>query len=210
VQLFETPEQPLVEVTIAHEEGSEETIRATSEHPFWTDAGWTPAKELVPNDRVLLRSGSWSSVRMLRETGVRETVYNFEVETLHTYYVGEAGALVHNSSSISADLAREAIAKLPGSLFKPLQCTQCASAMVEALKAQGIRGHVLNIRAAGDFIASDLVRGGTTSITRNGFHQAVQVGDMVFDNFFPGGVAYSTYVESLHAIGGVAIGVAPF
>lgn len=210
MRLFETPDQPIVEVELAHEDGGKETIRVTAEHPFWSDDGWTPVNKLEPSDRVLLRSGSWSSVGVLRETGVSETVYNFEVESLHTYYVGEAGALVHNSSSISADLAKTAIAKLPAGLFKPLQCTQCASAMVTALQAQGIRGQVLNIRAAGDFIASDLVRGGTTSITRNGFHQAVQVGDMVFDNFLPGGVAYPTYVQSLHAIGGVTITATPF
>jgi hypothetical protein len=102
VRLFETPDQPLVEVTIAHEGGTEETIRATLEHPFWTEDGWVAANELKPHDRVLLKSGEWSEVAGVSETGSQETVYNFEVETLHSYFVGEAGMLVHNVSALAA------------------------------------------------------------------------------------------------------------
>jgi transposase IS66 family protein/papain fold toxin 2 of polymorphic toxin system len=46
------------------------------------------------------------------------------------------------------------------------------------------------------FIARDLVGAGT-SLTQNGFHQAVRVGDMVFDNFLRKGVCHmlSTWVH---------------
>jgi len=112
--------------------------------------------------------------------------------------------------------AQAVIRKLPGNLFKPLQCTQCASAIANALKAEGISGEVLNITAkagpqgqAVDFIVSDLVGGGT-SLTQNGFHQAVRVGDVVFDNFSREGVPYAEYVGALGARFGVVIESAPF
>ena len=107
--------------------------------------------------------------------------------------------------------ARDAIARLPNSLFRPLQCTQCTTAMVDALKSQGLRGEVLSIKANGGFqnIVNDLVGPGRT-ITENGLHQAVKIGDMVFDNFLRNGVPYEVYVNSLHAPMGVAITAAGF
>ncbi|AGP41062.1 papain fold toxin domain-containing protein [Sorangium cellulosum] len=205
VRTFVTTDQPVVDVVLEDDDDQAESIRATVEHPFWTQRGWVGARQLTSGDRVLQRSGTWSRVVTVSETGESVTVYNFEVERFHTYFVGEQGVLVHNNSDMDA-AARAAIGTVSGSLFKPLQCVQCASAMANALKARGIPGQVLQIRAkAGEFIASDLVKSGTTSITRNGYHEAVRVGDTVFDNFFPGGVPYQTYVDSLHAIGGVAI-----
>ena len=126
-------------------------------------------------------------------------------DLLANNFVGEQGVLVHNNCDIPAS-AREAIATISAKVFKPLQCTQCANAIVDVLKARGIPGQVLQIQAkAGDFIVSDLVKSGTTSITRNGYHEAVRVGDIVFDNFPPQGVAYDTYIGPLHAIDGITI-----
>ena len=147
----------------------------------------------------------------VRDSGKYLTVYNFEVEQLHTYFVGEQGLLVHNNSDIYA-AARDAIASLSPRLFRPMQCTQCASAMADALRARGIPGHILNItanRGPGgqivDYMVSDLVGGGGTALTQNGFHQAVRVGDMVFDNFLRQGVPYAEYVQALGARFGVTI-----
>jgi len=60
-----------------------------------------------------------------------------------------------------------------------------------------------------DFIVSDVVGGGT-SLTQNGFHQAVRVGGMVFDNFLRQGVPYAEYVGALEARFGVVIESVPF
>jgi hypothetical protein len=59
------------------------------------------------------------------------------------------------------------------------------------------------------FIVSDLVSG-TSPITQNGVHQAVRVGDVVFDNFFQRGVPYSEYIGALQAPLGVTITTRPF
>ena len=61
----------------------------------------------------------------------------------------------------------------------------------------------------GDFIVNSLL-GGNSSITQNGFHQAIRVGNTVFDNFFRAGVTYDQYVSSLHAVGGVTITTSGF
>ena len=98
VRTFVTPEQPVVEVVFTDEQGRGEAVRATPEHPFWTQRGWIGAHRLSASDRVLRRSGAWSRVTSVYETGERVTVYNFEVESFHTYFVGEQGVLVHNNS----------------------------------------------------------------------------------------------------------------
>lgn len=127
--------------------------------------------------------------------------------------------LAHNvyTAAESAEIAKDVASKLPGNLFKPLQCTNCASAIVSALKAEGVSGEILNITAnrgpqgqIANYIASDLVQKGTTSLTLNGFHQAVRVGDMVFDNFLRQGVPYSEYMGAIGAPFGVNVTVVPF
>jgi hypothetical protein len=97
VRTFVRPDQPVIEVILNHE-GRPETILATVEHPFWTQRGWVGARQLSDDDRVLQLSGAWSRVTGVRETAERVTVYNFEVEGFHTYFVGEQALLVHNNS----------------------------------------------------------------------------------------------------------------
>lgn len=62
---------------------------------------------------------------------------------------------------------------------------------------------------AGNSMVNDFVGAGKT-ITTNGRHQAVRVGDTVFDNFFPNGVPYDWYVDALHAPAGISINSVPF
>lgn len=102
--------------------------------------------------------------------------------------------------------AKGVIAELPNTNFKELKCVQAADEMMEALKKSGIAGQIVEIRANGGhaFIVNDLVNTGS-SITRNGYHKAIQVGDTVFDNFFKGGVSASKYFDSLFAPAGVTI-----
>ena len=110
-----------------------------------------------------------------------------------------------------SERAQQVIATLPNELFKPFQCVQCAEAMVVVLKDNGISGQVMKITANNkmDFMVNDLLGGGT-SITQNGFHQAVRVGDVVFDNFLRDGASHSAYVGGLWAQFGVSIEATPF
>lgn len=76
-------------------------VTATEEHPFMVvGKGWTTAIDLEKGDLLLRPDGSTTAVVAVRDAGRTATVYNFEVEGLHDYYVrgGQNWVLVHNSS----------------------------------------------------------------------------------------------------------------
>jgi len=75
-------------------------IITTPEHPFYlSKKGWIAAKQLRARDKLLLRFGKEATIGFVRHESLAPpvTVYNFEVEDWHTYYVSEIGVLVHNS-----------------------------------------------------------------------------------------------------------------
>ncbi|MDH6567711.1 hypothetical protein M2160_002732 [Streptomyces sp. SAI-117] len=90
-----------------------ETLRATTEHPFWvTGKGWTGAEALRPGDRLRTLDGKDARVESVTRKRGPVQVYNFEVEGDHTYFVGAAKVLVHNScriwpNNMAATLERE-------------------------------------------------------------------------------------------------------
>ncbi|MCP3999024.1 MAG: hypothetical protein GY722_28770, partial [bacterium] len=97
VQLFVTPDQPVLKLEIEAPNGTSEVLGTTREHPFWVEElGWVPASRLRPGDRLVSNTGGWLRVRQVRGSPRRETVYNFEVSEDHTYFVGETGVWVHN------------------------------------------------------------------------------------------------------------------
>jgi hypothetical protein len=70
--------------------------------------------------------------------------------------------------------------------FQNLECEDCARAIQQWLRDNGEVGQLLRIRTAmgEDFILSQrrLAIGDDASITENGMHYGVKVGDLVFDN----------------------------
>ena len=94
VQTFVNQTDELVHVKVDNQ-----TISATPNHPFYSpEKGWVEAVDLRADDRLILRSGEIVIVEDVQfevlETPV--TVYNFEVEDFHTYYVTSSSVLVHN------------------------------------------------------------------------------------------------------------------
>ena len=78
--------------------GGKEII-TTPEHPFYSPVkGWTDAVHLRAGDILVLINGEYVVVEEVQheilETPV--TVYNFQVEDYHTYFVTHIGILVHN------------------------------------------------------------------------------------------------------------------
>ncbi len=78
---------------------SGQEILTTPSHPFYSPVkGWTEAVHLRAGDILVLVNGEYVVVEKVQheilETPVR--VYNFQVKDYHTYYVTEAGVLVHN------------------------------------------------------------------------------------------------------------------
>jgi hypothetical protein len=89
----------LIELHIA---GETVPLRPTPSHPFYvkrsgeTQADWIKASDIKIGDAVLSKKGSWSRVTAISPIEKPESVYNFEVEGNHDYFVGAAGLLVHN------------------------------------------------------------------------------------------------------------------
>lgn len=77
-----------------------EEIIATLSHPFYSPVkGWTDAVHLRAGDILVLVNGEYVVVEQVEheilETPI--TVYNFQVEDYHTYYITESSILVHNT-----------------------------------------------------------------------------------------------------------------
>jgi len=103
-----TPDREVVEIALEAQapgasDGSRvtrETITVTAEHPFWVDGkGFRPVRDLAPDDAVQTLGGL-ARVASLASLPARITVYNFEVEDAHTYFVGASQAWVHNACGL--------------------------------------------------------------------------------------------------------------
>ena len=79
-------------------------VETTWNHPFYVKSrGWVKAKDLGDGDFSLTSASIRGESRALKITSVVvdervETVYNFEVSRDHTYFVSDAGVLVHNEN----------------------------------------------------------------------------------------------------------------
>jgi hypothetical protein len=101
----------------------ESSVTATAMHPFWVVAGdaledrpglfiverdddrglslpgrWVNSHDLRAGDVLFLRSSKCAVVRAVRAVMRRQAVCNLTVRDWHSYAVGEAGVLVHNTS----------------------------------------------------------------------------------------------------------------
>lgn len=84
----------LVHITVNGEE-----ITTTPTHPFYVpQKGWTDAIRLRAGDRLQLLNGEYVVIEQVQHEILEApvTVYNFEVEEFHTYYVTGSAILVHN------------------------------------------------------------------------------------------------------------------
>ena len=104
VRTYEHETRELVHVKIEGED-----IVTTPEHPFYVAMkGWVNAIQLRPGDILVQQNGENITVKFIRRELLEfpVTVYNFEVEDFHTYYVGVNAVLVHNvcKSSLTVDV----------------------------------------------------------------------------------------------------------
>ena len=76
-----------------------ETITCTPNHPFYVpQKGWTEAVQLRTGDILVLLNGEYVVLEKVQHELLEApvTVYNFQVEDYHTYFVGESSVRVHN------------------------------------------------------------------------------------------------------------------
>jgi hypothetical protein len=73
-------------------------VGTTPEHPFAkVGAGWTPASQLAPGDRIVTRGAQDATLVAVKVREVPATpVYNLTVEKTHSYFVSDRALLVHN------------------------------------------------------------------------------------------------------------------
>ncbi len=93
VQTFVRETNELVHIKVNGEE-----IITTPTHPFWVpQKGWTDAIQLRAGDRLQLLNGEYVIIEQVQHELLESpvTVYNFEVEGFHTYFVGETSVFVH-------------------------------------------------------------------------------------------------------------------
>ena len=79
----------------------EEEIITTTNHPFYVvGRGFVKAEDLRIGYTLLQLDGSTEKISriVVENLGAPVKVYNFEVEDWHTYYVTNAGMLVHNAN----------------------------------------------------------------------------------------------------------------
>ena len=77
-----------------------ENITATPEHPFYSPVkGWTAAVDLRRGDILVTVNGRYAIVETVEHEYLDApvSVFNFEVEDFHTYYVSGLHILVHNA-----------------------------------------------------------------------------------------------------------------
>ena len=75
-----------------------EALRTTSDHPFYVRGQWVRVKRLRVGDSLVSQSGQRHVLRRIDRQPEHVTVYNFTVDELHTYFVGQNAILVHNVS----------------------------------------------------------------------------------------------------------------
>lgn len=91
-------------------------ITVTVDHPFWIDSGvqltgpgWLPAGQLQAGDRLRTASGQDATVAGIRQGVGQAVVYTLTVVKDHTFFVGDARVLVHNSSNTVCKSATRAL-----------------------------------------------------------------------------------------------------
>ena len=104
VQTFVRETNELVHIKVNGEE-----IITTPTHPFWVpQKGWTDAIQLRAGDRLQLLNGEYVIIEQVQHEILEApvTVYNFEVEGFHTYFVGETSVLVHNLCEVKSSIKK--------------------------------------------------------------------------------------------------------
>jgi RHS repeat-associated protein len=82
---------------------SDGEVKATGEHPFWTEnRGWVAAKDLVFGDQLRDENGRSPRVLSAESVPVTSVTYNLSVEGVKTFFAlaGDTALLVHNTDPI--------------------------------------------------------------------------------------------------------------
>jgi len=122
-----------------------EEIITTPNHSFYSPKdGWTKAVDLNVGDALVLFNNQQADVEKIWCEKLDEpiTVYNFQVEDYHTYFVTESGILVHNDciGTPRFDDNQQAVLDLAREYKKGISLPE-AEILVEWAEEYGISSH---------------------------------------------------------------------
>jgi Papain fold toxin 2 len=123
-----------------------------------------------------------------------QPVYNLEVHGEHVYEVTRAGVLVHNNDclKIATEAAADIVAASP--LLKEFgKCIEFAKSLKSSLVQKSVSGTAIRLEKQGRTIV-DI---SANRIVGSDLHDAIRVGDTVFDNLNPKGIPYAKWRSSL-------------
>jgi hypothetical protein len=84
-----------------------ETFEVTDDHPWYVEGvGWVETKDLRAGQRIETADDRGLDILEIAPTDRVERTYNLTVDGLHTFLVGEDGAVVHNCPKLRG-LVRE-------------------------------------------------------------------------------------------------------
>jgi len=146
-----------------------EWLTTTEDHPFWneTDREWQQAKQLDLGDAVGTRDGRIARVRNtnLRRSSETTAVYNLTVAGEHTYHVGGAGVLVHNTCAIESRISDD-----PGLVREAQRAGRSVQDDIDRLTNQLAEGNLtpgIGNRSLGGGLHEARSRSGARVIFRN-------------------------------------------
>jgi hypothetical protein len=183
--------------------GQSTPLLPTPEHPFFikhadgSEGHWVPAGQMRAGDYALARKGTWAKVISITAVESERTVYNFEVEANHDYFVGLAGLLVHNGCDSLRAIAQPIIDS-----FGNLQCAECVAALGDAFEKAGYSANVIELTPTSP--AAELIFSSnypSEAISRTGYHAAIEVEGLIFDNLV-NGISRSAWQQSIRTISG--------
>nr|WP_179503819.1 polymorphic toxin-type HINT domain-containing protein [Nocardioides daedukensis] len=133
-----------------------EAITTTEDHPFWsvTSQRFERADELDPGEEVLGADGRAITVSGLRLETAREALaYNLTVEGIHTYHVGNADILVHNTCP------KVRFGRGDGHGARHLKGTNLSPSEVEPVILRNVQKAAADASSTGSFYGRVTVRG---------------------------------------------------
>ncbi len=162
------------------------TLETTWNHPFRVlkdtkdkefnieNTQWTQAKDLVSGDVALSANGARLQIVSIEIDDRAETVYNFEVEDFHTYFVGEVGVWVHNAEGYqefrknslanSANINPSLLSQLDPSLATMYEKVKAEHGESVAKEAVSALLKKVSVNSKGDVIAGALDPGSNSGL----------------------------------------------
>ena len=185
LQIFRLDGKVLVDVSLQRPDGRRESITATTQHPFYLCGhGWQGASDLLPGDELAMLNGECPTVVAVTRLEGEHRVYNFEVDTDHTYFVGDAGVWVHNASTIGDALRETQAGEGPNTTAvgelgsRPASSSSARDLLKRQLQAQEIANPGESM--SGPVVLRDPVVGATAAQQAQ-IRQYAEIGNLVRD-----------------------------